>query len=198
MKKKFIAGSVVILSLFAAGTASAEMMRGGSFTYRPGLRMGSTTENYRYASGTAQMMMRQQNANKEAVRQNGKAAEKKEVRRGNSVASMTGNGQPIVGGKVMAISGTVIALANNGGALYTIEASGAKIIREGKETAFGTIQIGDGLIVQGTINGTSVTAATIIDSGAPKTLLNTQPAEQPNKKPFEGFSNLFTRLFHFF
>jgi hypothetical protein len=73
-----------------------------------------------------------------------------------------GNGQPIIGGTVTAVSGTTITIANKSNVSYTIDASTAKITKNGTNSAASTISVGDTVLAQGTVNGTAVAASSII------------------------------------
>lgn len=74
-----------------------------------------------------------------------------------------GNGQPIIGGTVTAISGTTISITNKSNVSYTIDASAAKLRRGDVVVAVTSISVGDSVIVQGTVSGNSVSASTIFD-----------------------------------
>jgi hypothetical protein len=76
-----------------------------------------------------------------------------------------GNGEPVVGGSVTAISGATLTVTNASNVTYTINAASSTIVKNGTSTAIGTIAVGDTVIVQGTVSGTSVTASSIIDQG---------------------------------
>lgn len=76
-----------------------------------------------------------------------------------------GNGEPVVGGSVTAISGTTLTVTNPGNVTYAIDVSSSTIIKNGTTTTVASIAIGDNLIVQGTVNGTSITASSVIDQG---------------------------------
>jgi hypothetical protein len=79
-----------------------------------------------------------------------------------------GNGQPIIGGTVTAVSGNTITITNKSNVSYTIDATSAKITKSGTTATVANIAVGDSLVAQGTINGNSVTAVNIVDSGAMK------------------------------
>lgn len=83
----------------------------------------------------------------------------------SSTPAMQGNGEPVVGGNVTAISGTTLTITNASNVTYTINAASTTIIKNGTSSALSNIGVGDSLMVQGTINGTSVTASSIIDQG---------------------------------
>jgi hypothetical protein len=82
------------------------------------------------------------------------------------VSPITGNGEPVIGGAVTAISGTSITVTNASNVTYTIDASGATIVKNGTSSAIGSVAVGDNLVVQGTVNGNAVTASSVIDQGA--------------------------------
>ncbi|MEO5646444.1 MAG: DUF5666 domain-containing protein [Candidatus Paceibacterota bacterium] len=106
-----------------------------------------------------------------------------------------GNGQPIVGGTVTAVSGNTITITNKSNVTYTIDATNAKITKSGTTAVASNIAVGDTLVAQGTINGTSVAAVNIIDSGAVSANAN------GNNGLHVGFfgkiGNFFSRIFGF-
>lgn len=78
-----------------------------------------------------------------------------------------GNGQPVVIGTVSALNGSTITIKNKGSVEYVVDAANAKIV-QGKETgSISNIALGDNVIVQGTINGNSIVATTIIEQMKP-------------------------------
>lgn len=114
-----------------------------------------------------------------------------------------GNGQPIVGGSVTAVSGTSVTITNTAGVTYTVDASAAKFTKPGVTAAtIANLTVGDQVVVQGAVNGSAVTAATIIDSGAkpaPKTTTNangTTTTKQPQGF-FGAIGGFFAHLFGF-
>lgn len=76
-----------------------------------------------------------------------------------------GNGQPVVGGNVTAISGTTLTVTNASNVTYAIDVSGATIVKNGVASTVSSVAIGDSVVVQGTVNGTSVAASSVIDQG---------------------------------
>ncbi len=78
-----------------------------------------------------------------------------------------GNGQPIVSGSVTAINGNTITITNKSNVTYTIDASGATVQSGNSTSTLSSIVTGDNVIVQGAVNGTSVTASSIIVQGKP-------------------------------
>ena len=83
-----------------------------------------------------------------------------------ALASLQGNGEPVVGGSVTAISGDTLTVTNKSNVTYTIDASNATVIVKNATSSVAGISNGDNVIVQGTVNGTSVTASSVIDQGA--------------------------------
>jgi hypothetical protein len=81
------------------------------------------------------------------------------------VSPITGNGEPVVGGNITAVSGTMLTITNASNVTYTIDASAATLVKNGTSTAITNLAVGDSVIVQGTVNGTSVTASSVIDQG---------------------------------
>lgn len=72
---------------------------------------------------------------------------------------------PHLSGMVTTISGSTLTVTNATGTVYTVDASGAKVM-EGlfvSGLSISNIQIGDKIMIRGTISGTSVTAKSITD-----------------------------------
>jgi len=107
---------------------------------------------------------------------------------------IAGNGQPVIGGKVTAINGSTLTLTNSSNATYTVDATSAKIVKAGVTGAvLSNVAVGDSVIVQGTVNGTSVTASSLIDQGTAP--VAGQPASH---RGFMGIiGGFFSHLFGF-
>lgn len=108
---------------------------------------------------------------------------------------ITGNGQPVVAGSVTAISGTTLTITNKSNVTYTIDASNAKIAQGSNTIAISSIAVGDNVVVQGTVNGTSVVASSVIDQPAASA-----PGTPGAKGPtgfFAGIGQFFKHLFGF-
>lgn len=88
-----------------------------------------------------------------------------------------GMNKPAAVGTVTAISGSTITINGKDNITYTIDAASAKISQGFGASAttltIADIKVGDSIVVQGTVAGTSVTATTIMD-GIP-----TMPMHQP-------------------
>ena len=119
------------------------------------------------------------------------------LQRKNASSSLPeGNGQPIIGGTVSAISGTSITITNKSNTSYTIDASSATVTKGSSTSAVSNIAVGDSILVQGTINGTSVTATTITDQGAVSA--DNSSSTKPAQESFlGGIGNFFAKLFGF-
>jgi hypothetical protein len=85
---------------------------------------------------------------------------------GGALASLQGNGEPVVGGSVTAISGDSLTVTNKSNVTYSVDATNATVIVKNATSSLADISTGDNVVVQGTVNGTAVTASTIIDQGA--------------------------------
>jgi len=79
--------------------------------------------------------------------------------------AIQGNGEPVIGGAVTAIDGSTLTVTNASNVTYTINAVNSTIIKNGTSTTIANVAVGDNLIVQGTVSGTSVTASSVIDQG---------------------------------
>ncbi len=90
--------------------------------------------------------------------------------KGPKEPAFTGNGQPVVLGTVSSISGSTLVITNKSNVQYTVDASNA-VIRKGAATStVSAIVVGDNVVVQGTVNGTSIAASTILDQKPVKPL----------------------------
>jgi hypothetical protein len=104
-----------------------------------------------------------------------------------------GNGQPIIGGTVTAVSGDTVTITNKGTTPYTIDVTNAKITKNGTTASASNIAVGDNVVAQGTINGTSVTAVTLTDS------MNTTSgtSSTAHKGILGAIGGFFSKLFGF-
>lgn len=108
---------------------------------------------------------------------------------------LEGNGQPIVGGVVTAVSGSTITIKNKSNIIYTIDATNAKINKAGKAITTSDVVVGDTILAQGTINGTSVVAVSIIDQS---NTTNNKNGDNGNHRGFfRKMGDFFSRMFGF-
>lgn len=112
---------------------------------------------------------------------------------------ITGNGQPIVGGKVTAVSGNSLTITNASNVTYTVDATNAKVIAGKTLATIASVKVGDQVVAQGTVNGTAVVASSIMDAQLPPA----SPAGKPttpkleSKGFFGGIGSFFSHLFGF-
>ncbi len=111
--------------------------------------------------------------------------------------AITGNGQPVIGGAVTTVSGNSLTVTNKSSVTYTVDATSAKVSKAGVTGAtVSSIAVGDNVVVQGAVNGTSVTASSVIDQGAAPSGSTTNP---PAHRGFMGaIGGFFSHLFGFF
>jgi hypothetical protein len=118
--------------------------------------------------------------------------------KGSMSPLIKGNGQPIVSGSVTAISGTTVTITNKSNVTYTIDASNATIQNGNTTSTLSSVVTGDNVIVQGTVNGTSVTASSIIVQGmsANSNTSSTEPLK-PHPGFLGGIFGFFQHIFGF-
>ena len=114
----------------------------------------------------------------------------------NFTSTITGNGQPIIAGIISNINSNTLTVTNKSNVTYTVDATNAKIAQGQNATAtIASLKIGDNVVVQGTVIGTSVTASTIVDQPAPAANAGT-PAK-PHMGFFANIGQFFGHLFGF-
>ncbi len=116
-------------------------------------------------------------------------------------ATITGNGEPVIGGGVTAVSGTTLTVTNKSNVTYSVDASSATVIKGNATSSVSAIAVGDNVVVQGTVNGTSVVASSVIDQGTIPASSNT--STQGGARGFmggivRGIGGFFQHLFGFF
>ena len=111
---------------------------------------------------------------------------------------ITGTGQPIVAGTVSSISGSTIMITNKSNVSYTVDATNAKIVQGQNTILPSNIAVGDMVVIQGTVNGNSVTASSIIDQNKPVSTTTTSGnTEQQHQGFFGSIGSFFARIFGF-
>jgi len=108
-----------------------------------------------------------------------------------------GNGEPVIGGAVTAISGSTLTVTNASNVTYTIDVTNATLVKNGTSTTLTNIAVGDTLVVQGTVNGTSVTASSVIDQGA-KSSTSASAGGTSASGSHGGFGGIFSAIGGFF
>ncbi|HEY5383265.1 MAG TPA: DUF5666 domain-containing protein [Candidatus Paceibacterota bacterium] len=112
-----------------------------------------------------------------------------------------GNGQPVIGGTVTAINGSSLTITNKSNVTYTVDATNATVTKAGSASSLSNVSVGENVVVQGTVNGTSVTAASVMDSGSASASAanSTSSAHRGGIGGFlGGIGGFFHSLFGFF
>lgn len=112
----------------------------------------------------------------------------------NQMMFPEGNGQPIVGGTVTAVNASQVTITNKSNVSYTIDVINAKVTKAGKVVTKADIMVGDTILAQGTVNGTTVVAVSVIDQG----VVSVDTTHQDNGKKvgfFRKIGNFFSRMF---
>lgn len=111
-----------------------------------------------------------------------------------------GNGQPIAGGTVTSIQGTTMVVTNAANVSYTVDASHANIFKGPATSTLAAIAVGNRVMVQGTVNGSSITAAHIVLQGTPAggaaQATTTPPRDMHGM--MQRLGGVFHKLFGFF
>ena len=105
---------------------------------------------------------------------------------------ITGNGQPVIAGTISAVSGDTLTVTNKSNVTYTVDATNAKIVQGQTTIAVSNLAVGDSVVVQGTVNGNSVTASSVIDQKVSTTGTTTQP-----RGFFGMIGSFFSHIFGF-
>jgi len=127
----------------------------------------------------------------------GDSGEGKQNWNASFTSPIQGNGQPVVAGKVSSVSGNTLTITNASNVIYSVDATNAKIVEGQNTIAVSSIKVGDSVVVQGAVNGTSITASSVIDqTGNPGM---TPPGNNQGKHTgfFGGIGSFFMHLFGF-
>ena len=109
------------------------------------------------------------------------------------VSPIQGNGQPIIAGTLSAINGSSLTVSTKSNVTYTVDASSAKIVQGQTVATLANLAVGDSVVIQGAVSGTSVTASSVIDQ---KPATSAMPAK-PHVGIFGGIGQFFKHLFGF-
>jgi hypothetical protein len=187
-KAKPNGGTAVTYTVDANG---ATIMKGGSNSSISNIAVGDTIMVQGTVNGTSVTATSIRDGAQPAQRFNQNASQNPIIQ---------GNGQPVVGGNVTAMNGTTLTITNKSNVAYTVDATNAKITKAGAESSLSNIVVGDDVIVQGTVNGTSVIASSIIDQGVPRALpinASSRAVSATNSNP-GFFSKVFGTVGGFF
>jgi len=109
-----------------------------------------------------------------------------------------GNGQPIIAGKIATINSSTVTVTNSSNITYSVDATNAKISQGPNTVLISNLNIGDNVVVQGTVNGTSIIASSIIDQVRPVLATTTAEQKSPQRQGFLGrIGGFFGHLFGF-
>ena len=112
-----------------------------------------------------------------------------------------GNGQPVVAGTVVSVSGSVINVTNSGNVTYAVDTTNSKFESRGQQgtSTISNVSVGDRVIAQGAVNGTSVTASLVIDQGNPSNVPQGGNGDDRGSRSgfFGSIGNFFKHLFGF-
>lgn len=126
--------------------------------------------------------------------------------RAPGTAAIAGNGQPVIGGTVGAVDASVVIVNTASGNLsYNVDVANATVMKRGATSTPSDIAVGDRVVVQGSVSGTSVTASSVIDHGAVPASTNTNTSgntETTHRGIMGGFfgaiGGFFQHIFGFF
>lgn len=107
--------------------------------------------------------------------------------------AFAGNGEPVVGGTVTAVSGSTLTVKNAAGATYTVDASGAAVTNGHATSTLSSLAVDDHVLVQGAVNGSNVTASSVLVTGT-----NASTTNENGHGFFHAMGRFFVRLFGFF
>ena len=117
--------------------------------------------------------------------------------RASSTPAFTGNGQPVIAGKISAMNGSSLTVVTTSNVTYTVDATNAKLLRGKDSVAMSSLVVGDSVVVQGTVNGTIVTASTVIDQPVQAANPGNSENSAPKRGIFGGIGSFFKHLFGF-
>lgn len=108
----------------------------------------------------------------------------------------TGNGEPLVAGTISVVNGNTLTVTTSSNVTYTVDATSAKILEGNTTATVSSLAAGHKVLIQGAVNGTSITASTILDQQAPVTNPGNNKPE-PRKGFLGGIGDFFAHLFGF-
>ncbi|MEI6478756.1 MAG: DUF5666 domain-containing protein [bacterium] len=114
---------------------------------------------------------------------------------GQTTSSILGNGEPVVAGTISAIDGNTVTVTNKSNIAYTVDATNSKVMKGNATSSVASLVVGDSILVQGSVNGNSITSSTIIDQT--NTTSNSTNNKQGSTGFFGGIGQFFMHLFGF-
>lgn len=168
---------------FTVDATNAKLLRGNTIITLSNIAVGDNVIVQGTVTGTSVVA---------TIIRDGKVGNGNENDNNQALLQIQGNGQPVVAGIISAINGSSLMITTNNSSsiTYTIDAANAKIIQGKNTILLSGVKIGDSVIVQGTVNGTSVIASTIIDT-------NLITGQKVRLGFFGSIGQFFRRLFGF-
>jgi len=171
---------------FTVDATNAKLLRGNTVITLSNIAVGDTVVVQGTVTGTNVVA---------TIIRDGKMGAGNSDDNNQALMQIQGNGQPVIAGTISAINGSTLTVTNSS-VTYTVNAINSKIV-QGKTTILTSdVKIGDSVIVQGTINGTSVVASIIFDQNNPANK-NTEKTQNPRLGFFASMGQFFRRLFGF-
>jgi len=118
---------------------------------------------------------------------------------GQEQTTVPGNGQPVVAGTVSTVNGTSITITTSSNTSYTIDASSATVTKAGAASTVSAVAAGDYVVVQGAVNGSAVTAHSVMDQPPHASTSSSETGTKPASHPgfFGSIGQFFKNLFGF-
>lgn len=173
---------------YTVDAANAKVTKNGIASTVSGIVVGDTV----MVQGTVNGANVTATAIRDGMMGRGQKSDNDTQKHGQTLAvQIQGNGQPVVGGSITAINGTILTITNKSNVTYTVDTTNAKIVKAGQTSSLSNLAVGDNVIVQGTVNGTSIAASSIIDQGG-------APNGTPTNGPPAGRMGIFGSIKNFF
>ena len=187
-KGRPVAGSTAATTVtYTVDASSATVTKNGAVSSVSGIAVGDTVMVQGTISGTS--------VTAKTIRDG--------VSQDKGQPEIQGNGQPVVAGSVITINGNIITITNKSNVTYTVDTANSKFVISGiNSPTISNISVGDNLVIQGTTNGTSVTASSVIDQKASAKGNQNSSDNKPKSQAgsggfFGGVGNFFKHLFGF-
>ncbi len=189
-------GVAAVAATFTVDAANAQVMKNNATSTVSSIAVGDTVAIQGAVNGTAVTATSIRDGQ---MRGFGKVNHFGQTSSTATPSVSSGNGQPVVAGTVSTMNGSTLTITNKRNVQYTIDASNTKIFQGKNTIALSNINVGDTVIVQGTVNGTSVIASTVIDQTKPASTTTTSSGSVPRPHPgfFGGIGQFFMHLFGF-
>jgi hypothetical protein len=175
-------GTTTPATTFTVDATNAKVMKGQTASTVAGIAVGDTVVVVGTVSGTnitatnirdGALMVRAPGANG-----TGKSGQ---------TPAVQGNGEPVVAGTISAINGATLTVTNKSNVTYSVDTTNAKILSGQTASTLSNLKVGDAVVIQGTVNGTSISASSVIDQAVTST----------HKNIFSGIGQFFSHLFGF-